>query len=232
MEKISKILSEESLIETLDQLNEAFFFGNPIPVKDALAAARWLAGRQGLPGSYCGMFAMTEVDKSADFHLFTGEAVTSRAAARHILGEECSRNLLILNAPVENIQQAWQRANHNMLKRLQEQQLRNSELGLYCCGTCSTAYWRNLTAGGLDRREERLTAAMEALKTRRQGDGQWRYFPFYYTLLALLEIDLPTALEEIRYAAPLLEKKTKNSRKHDRYTVRRQSLAEKVLAKV
>jgi len=103
--------------------------------------------------------------------------------------------------------------------------------GTYCCGKCSCALWRHLSVGGLDKAERRLAAGVKTLKSRRDGNGRWKVFPFYYTLLALSEIDLPSAVSEMRYAAPSCERILKQSPKDGKYTQRRQLLAERVLAK-
>lgn len=39
-----------------------------------------------------------------------------------------------------------------------------------------------------------IARGLEALRQARIGDGTWRYFPFYYTLLWLVE--LPDGLDE------------------------------------
>ena len=103
--------------------------------------------------------------------------------------------------------------------------------GMYCCGLCSVAYWRHVMVGGLDRNEQRLAAGMEALRTHRTDDGRWRRFPFYYTLLALSELDLELALDEMRYAAPLLERYVKRRVMGGRLPERRRAIAERILAK-
>ena len=82
---------------------------------------------------------------------------------------------------------------------------RNSNPGLYCCGKCSVGVWRNLLAGGLDRREERLLRGASHLRLVRDGDHGWRKFPFGYTVLALSEMDTVEARTESKYAAPALE---------------------------
>ena len=46
---------------------------------------------------------------------------------------------------------------------------------------------------------------MALLKKCRKGESQWRVFPFWYTLLALVEMDLPAAVAEMRYVAPRCE---------------------------
>ena len=85
--------------------------------------------------------------------------------------------------------------------------------------------------GGLDRNEERLAAGMVALGAHRTGDGHWRRFPFYYTLMALSEVNLRPALDEMRYAAPLLERYVKKRVSDSRFSERRRIIAERILAK-
>jgi hypothetical protein len=225
------IVNTLSLSNTLDKLNEAFFFGKVIAEEDKIAAAQWIAGRQGLAGAYYGMFAPTTKDMESPVFLFTGEKITSRVGRCHILGEEASRNLLLLNVQDKEVKNAWQAANSNMLRQLRDYEAHHTLQGMYCCGTCSTAYWRNITAGGLDRKEERLEAAMRMMKSLRKGQGQWRSVPLYHALLAIMEIDLKSAVEEMRYAASTLEKKLRNFKTKDKYQERRKKLAERVLAK-
>jgi hypothetical protein len=231
MERVMGVLNNLSLAQTLDNLNEAFYNGTNISPAEKIAVVRWITGRQGLAGSYHGLFAPTSDDLVNPVWLFTGEKIESRVGTSHILGEEASRALLILNVPLGDFQLVWQKANSNMLEWLHEYETRNNSPGMYCCGNCSPAYWRNIAAGGLDRQQERLESGMQALKALRTGDGLWRTFPYYYSLLAILDIKLKSALEEMRYTAPLLEKRLKRLNGEDKYTKRRKALAEKVLAR-
>jgi hypothetical protein len=89
--------------------------------------------------------------------------------------------------------------------------------------------WRHLAVGGLDNQEARLAEGLKALKSYRKQEGEWRRFPFYYTLLALSEIDSPLAVEEMRYAAGRCERYLKRSSGNDIYTKRRRTLSERVL---
>jgi hypothetical protein len=100
---------------------------------------------------------------------------------------------------------------------------------MYCCGTCSCAYWRNLAAGGLTRAEARLVQGMKETKTRRLGTGKWRFFPFFYAVLALTEIDLPGARAELRYAAPVLERYLQRAATDKVISRRRHAVAERAL---
>jgi len=158
--------------------------------------------------------------------VFTGESIRSGAATGHILGEEACRSLILLDVDNSNVWDSLERAKEGMLSALNSYP-KNS--GFYCCGTCTCALWRHLTAGGLDNSEQRLKKGMSVLRLHRKGDGRWKRFPFYYTLLALVEIDLPSARKEMQYAAPVCERYLKRSPRKDKYAQRRRVLAERVL---
>ena len=106
---------------------------------------------------------------------------------------------------------------------------RKSNPGLYCCGKCSVGLWRNVLAGGLDRREERLARGAIHLKSLRDGDQGWRKFPFWYTVLALSEMDSGEAKAELTYAAPALERAASRAVPSAVYARRRHELATRTL---
>jgi hypothetical protein len=193
-------LNRTSLCSTLDSLAESLFFQRRIPAAQRAVDAKWIASRQGLPGSYAGMFAPTEQDAQG-IRLFTGEAVRSRVGIAHLLGEECCRILIALPLKDRNVQASLDRAVRGMSDRLEETDRRGLSTGIYCCGTCAAGYWRNLATGLFPRAEERLRTGLVGLKQLRCGDGQWRRFPFFYTCLALTEIGADRAQAEMQYAA-------------------------------
>ena len=228
-----KLVDPTSLGATLDRLNEALFFGRTLAKTDKEEASRWIAARQGLPGSYAGLFAPTARDFSEGLTAFTGEKIRTRAGTAHILGEEASRALILLGLKAAVVRQALGRAAEEMERRLAAMEQGHAHAaGTYCCGICSCAYWRNLMAGGLSRSAERLAAGLRELSAHRVGDGKWRRFPLHYTLLALVEMDLPGARAEMQYAAPALERSLKRAARDDKYAARRRALAERVLAKL
>jgi hypothetical protein len=193
-------LNRDSLGATLDSLAESLFFGKNISAAQRAAAARWIAGRQGLPDAYAGMFAPTKQD-ALGIRLFTGEPVHSRVGIAHQLGEEGCRILTALQVKDPIVQAALSRAVQGMAARLAEAQRRGHDTGVYCCGACSAGYWRNLALNLFPRAEERLHDGLRQLKQLRCGDGTWRRFPFFYTSLALTEIGPELAGAEMRYAA-------------------------------
>ncbi len=178
------------------------------------------------------MFAPTDEDLCHGARVYTGELVKSGAAVRHILGEEACRALILLDVRDSAVREALEKANGGMLRRLRQTEDSDKVHGMYCCGICSVAYWRNVMVAGLDRNEERLTAGMAALRAHRTYDGRWRRFPFYYTLLALSEMNLGPALDEMRYVAPLLERYVKKKVTDSRFSERRHTICERILTKV
>jgi hypothetical protein len=227
-----KLVNPRSLAATLDSVNDAFFHGRSLSKQQKEAVAKWIAGRQGLPGSYAGMFAATERDVKEGMTVFTGEKVRPGAATRHILGEEACRALMLLGVSLVGVRDALKRASAGMIERLRQASRRPSGIpGTYCCGICTCSLWRHLAVGGLEKGEQWLAAGMKALKQHRLDNGKWRRFPFYYTLLALSEIELPTAVEEMRYAAPACERSMKRSHGDDRFTQRRRLLMERILGR-
>jgi hypothetical protein len=63
----------------------------------------------------------------------------------------------------------------------------------------------------------------------RDGEHQWRKFPFWYTVLALSEMDTAEARRELRYAAPALERAASRGVPSTVYGRRRHVLAVRTL---
>lgn len=211
-------------------MNAAIQDGTKIPRDERVRVARWIASRQGERGAYANTFAAFPSERERGIRLFTGERVTS-ASARHILGEECCRVLRQLDVSDKVVQPALERANDGLLQCLARaaDDPRHKNPGVFCCGKCTVGLWRHLVIGGLDRSEERLEKGLETLRPRRDGQGGWRRFPFWYTVLLLVEADFTSAITELRYSAPVLERFASRSAT-TRYAERRRSLATRALA--
>lgn len=222
-----KLINHNSLASTLDAVNEAFFYKRPLSKSARVQVAKWIASRQGIPGSYANMFAPTRKDFENGLVLFTGEKISSRAGLSHILGQESSRALMLLNVASADVKLALERAAVGFMERMKQYII--VKKGIYCCAMCSCALWRHLSAGGLENGERILTAGVRTLKSLRDGKGRWKRFPFYYTLLALNEIELPAARKEMHYAARACERLLKREMKKDKISQRRHILVERIL---
>lgn len=224
------LLDESSLATTVDAVNAAFFYGEKTTAADREKGARWIAGRQGLPGAYGDMFAPTERDFAEGVRIFTGQDIGSGGGARHIVGEEACRALRLLDVRQPGVQRALDRATGFMAGRMTGGTM---ERGMYCCGRCTPSVWRNIlpALAAQEPWEEFLEAGLRTLKASRLDTGKWRFFPFYYTLLALSEMDGPAAIEEMRHAARLCEKTVARKPRPGEYARRQWLVAERVLAK-
>jgi hypothetical protein len=224
------LINKKSLSRTVDAINAADFDGRALAATERSEAALWIASRQGLAGSYGGSFAGFPSERSKGIVLFTGERITS-ASARHILGEEASRALRILRVRDQNVTRALDAADEGLMRCLTRaaEDPRHDNPGFFCCGKCSVGLWRNLLAGGLSRREERLHRGASHLRSVRDDEHGWRRFPFWYTVLALSEMNTREARAELKYAAPALERTANRPAGSAVYARRRHELAARTL---
>jgi hypothetical protein len=125
------LLNAQSLASTLDGVTDALFLGEHITRAEARRVACWIASRQGLPGSYAGMFAPTPVDYENGIRLFTGERISSGAATGHILGEEACRALLLLDVDLSSVGEALDRATRSMNRRLTASEVERPRPGFF-----------------------------------------------------------------------------------------------------
>jgi len=224
------LINRTSLSQTVDAISAAHFDGRTLPAAERGQAARWIAGRRGLAGAYGDTFAGFPSERSRGIVLFTGERIAS-ASARHILGEEASRALRQLRVRDSAVTSALKGADEGLMRCLTRaaEDPRKRNPGLYCCGKCSVGLWRNLLAGGLDRREERLRRGASHLRSVRDGEHGWRRVPFWYTVLALSELDTAEARAELKHAAPVLELTASRAVPSEAYARRRHELAVRTL---
>jgi hypothetical protein len=230
------LIDDQSVSKTVDAISAALFDDEKLSLTERQRTARWLAARQGLPGAYGGTFAGFEREFERGILLFTGERIAS-ASARHILGEEACRALRLLRVSEPKIDGALQRASegvHGFLARAAKDATdpKRKNPGYYCCGKCSVGLWRHVLAGGLDRQEERLTQGIRRLRSLRDGAHEWHRFPFWYTVLALTEADVPEAKRELQYATPLLLRAAQRKPGGTIFGQRRQRLATRALARL
>jgi hypothetical protein len=71
------LINKASLSQTVDAINAAYFDGRALAAAERGQAARWIAGRQGLPGAYGDTFAGFPSERARGIVLFTGERITS-----------------------------------------------------------------------------------------------------------------------------------------------------------
>ena len=216
------ILDSTSLMNTVDNVNEKLLFGEVITPEEGLATARWIASRQGEKGGYRGMFAPTSLDFEHGIHLFSGERL-EYASARHILGEEAARAAWLLGRDDPTVRSAYDRAT-GWMHTVPD----THPNGTFCCGRCTPAFWRNFWIGEFEYKEAFVLKGLQWLKDQRLGDGQWRRFPFFYTVYTLMDLDLEPAQAELKYARPAMEQYVAKSRAGV-FSLRKKLILEKAL---
>ncbi|MEI7768183.1 MAG: hypothetical protein WCJ97_12190 [Phycisphaerae bacterium] len=217
-----------TLGSVVNRVNTAGLLGEKIPAIELAQIASFLVSRQGLPGSYFGMFAPMAEELTKPYQLFTGEVVATTAATRHILGEEALRILRNLKHKTKAVTTAIAQSQAAMLARLVHAQQKGCPIGTFCCGRCTVAYWRTLNTGWVPDADARLRGGMKDLQASR-ANGQWRRYPFYYTVMCLTELPGDITRNEIAYIAPTCEKKLRTLRPHGLYHENKAAILERLL---
>lgn len=220
------IMHPTSLSDTLDFAAEALFYQKPIdsPLRDELTAL--IINRQIQSGSNAGYFIPFASGLRSQSRLFTGETLHTEFASRNLLLIESVRLLtrLALDDPAVN-----------RSIRISDQRMNSLCYSQFCskgeCKALSIAYMRYLAVSISDEASVRLDQFLTQLVGYRDGKGKWYGFPFFYTLLMLSEIDRSLAAEEVVYAAPTLEKLSRQVWSTDRYSKRCQSIVDKISAR-
>ena len=70
------------------------------------------------------------------------------------------------------------------------------------------------------------------MRERRKANGEWRTFPFWYTVLALTEMNSAGARAELKHAARRIEAEAKRPPKATAYAARRNAPARRALARL
>ncbi len=195
------VVHPDSLSATLDAASAVLFAGDRLPPGQQEELARWLAGRQWQAGAHAGLFAPTEADYQEGVRLFSGEPLRTRLAARGVLSAEAARLLALLDLPARWTAGPLRRVGGVLLQACYARGCAVGE-----CAHVQMALMRYLALDEIDDAERRLEAHLLVLAQHRDGQGRWKRFPFYYTLLTLSEIDLPAAAAELRYAVPAAER--------------------------
>jgi hypothetical protein len=89
------------------------------------------------------------------------------------------------------------------------------------CRHSSVAFIRYLNACG---KFDRLQVMISKLSKFRDEKGGWTGFPYFFTLLALTEIQSNIVEEELRYALSFVEQRFKKERSVEPYSTRRKEI--------
>lgn len=220
----------QSLAHTLDVFNEAWFNGTSLSAVQTNEIAKFLLSRFEQPDCYHGLFAPTVADFAEPIRLFTGEKISTRAATAHILSEETLRCLNHLQSKDKTVKPVLKKASKTLECFITEDRRTDSvPIGRYCCAPCSVSLWRHAASSKLSIAPSILESAASLLKKSRLPNGRWHGYPFYYTLLALLEFPADLAKNELKHAAGACERVARQKPRDDFYHARRIRLCARIL---
>ena len=226
---MGEVLCSNSLSVTLDRINERHFLGESFARTEAERAMDWLSGQFGTGPAYAGTFGITDQDSRSKLYTYTGERLQS-ASLRHIHAEETCRSIILLNRLVKRDRlPELEAATSRLLYCFEKAHAKGKPRGTFCCGPCTVSVWRHMAVGGLGDYARHLDEGIGVLMSHENGAGMWRRFPFFYTLLALSEVDTPNARRAVAYALPECEQRVNTLRRTSRFGARRFELLSRIL---
>jgi hypothetical protein len=218
------LIHETSLSETIDAVSARLAEGKPLPAVEREDVVAWLLGRQIQVGRGGGMFAPFPGEYEAGVRLFTGERLRTRVAMRNVLTLESARILSALAGESADVRKTLSRSSVAM---------RHACFALSHCviGECahsSIAYMRDAASDRSGDHRKWIEDHLHVIREHRDGQGRWKRFPFYYTLLSLLEVGTPSANAELEYARPACRRVVSRASSGD-YVTRRRQILERAL---
>lgn len=129
----------------------------------------------------------------------TGETTTSESSLRHVYGELALAVLLRHGERAANSVQTALAAMRGLISS------RYAVKGFYCCGACTASMWQVYAALPQSTCPRILGDGLDTLKSKRDDEGSWGSFPFYFTLWSLAQLPYAPARREIRYAVERLK---------------------------
>ena len=214
-----------SLTASFERIFRRFVKGSERPSKREMAdAVAWLLSRQVTAGRRQGMFQPLPADLLNSAQLPTGERLKTKLAAWNVFSHEAVRALQMLAPSQEPVRAATTRAFQIFSRQCYAQQ----HCAIGECAHSAISYMRLLAASDGSSHMTWVDEQLKLLRAHRLSTGRWRRFPFYFTLLALLEVRSPAANAELKHARPACERAVRRA-SNGALTTLRQSLLHRVL---
>jgi hypothetical protein len=203
----------DSLEEAILLVEQSYNSGDELNLEPVVD---FIVGQQIRFGTNSGIFVESRNVSRSKARVYTGEKLQTGLAAKNILTIESARALVLSGSKLETVQESI---------ALADTWLENQCFSDFCatgeCRYSSIAFIRYLNALG---NSPRLESMITKLSEFRDAKGGWTGFPYFFTLLALTEVDVPTAEDELRYALIYTEKRFKRSRIEEPYISRRNEI--------
>jgi hypothetical protein len=218
------IIHPANLSATLDATADAFFNQRPISPEIRQEIASLIISRQCQSGKDNLAFLPFAAESENPLRLYTGEELKTDFARSHILLIESTRILTLLELDNHAVAQSIQAATKHMARMCYSRFCTKGE-----CKVLTIEYMRLLALDRTSETEEQISNHLARLSAERDGKGRWGGFPFYFTLLMLLDFYHPQAIQELQYSAPECRKIQSQNWPSNPFSTRRQAILEKVL---
>ena len=207
----------DSLEEAILLLEQSHQSGDKINLEQVV---EFIVGQQIRYGQDAGVFVESRNVSRSKVRVYTGEKLQTYLAAKNILTIESARALVLTRPSSES-------ANSSIA--LAASWLENQCFSDFCasgeCKHSSVSFMRYLNALGTT---DRLETMISNLSKFRDGKGGWKGFPYFFTLLALAEIESPIADDELHYALAFADQRFRRSQSEEPYISRRNEILSRV----
>jgi hypothetical protein len=209
-----------SLYQKVMESTRTLFTGGQMRDGEKADLASWILTHQNRRNGF--LFHPGPEDEQAGLLLVSGEKPRTHLLANNALELETLRLLVLLQAGEPGIGLVFEAADRRLSKLCFASVCTTGE-----CAGASIAYLRYRTARG--GAEALIRRGLESLRRERDGAGRWHKFPFYYTLLWLLDLPAGLAADELEYAAPACRRLAARLDPADPFTGFRRSILGRVL---
>jgi hypothetical protein len=204
---MQEIIDTKCFYQTVLNAALYLFKGGELSLQEKDGLLDYLLARQNRQKGF--VFHLSAEELVDDIHLISGEKPRTKLLKANAVELETLRLLALLGGDRPDVQQLIQTAN----SRLEKQCFANVCLTGDCVGA-SVAYLRYISSRQAGPWELQVRHGMEILKENRSGDGRWSRFPYFFTLLWLVELPRTISKAEIRYTRDTAKEYLQNSYKH------------------
>jgi hypothetical protein len=185
-------IDERSLYRTVTNAAAFLLDGGRYTGADKRRLTGWIIAHQNRDKKF--IFYPTPGDQESGILLLSGEKPRTKLLTGNAVELETLR-LLALIAQAPQVGSLFRQADERLAGLCFANVCTTGE-----CAAASIAFLRYRTARDADGSAAQIAHALDVLRQFRKGDGQWRFFPFYFTLLWLIELSGGLARDELAYA--------------------------------
>jgi len=160
--------------------------------------------------------------------LATGERLRTKLAVWNVLSHKAVRILHRLAPRDERVQEATARA----LAAFRQDCYAQRHCAIGECAHSAISYMRLLAAIGNPENQAWIDAELATIRAHRLPTGRWKRFPFYYTLLVLLDLPGDASRAELNHAVPACHRVRNRMDPPQSARARRSDIVGRVLALV